>query len=262
VEEQFYLVWPLVAWWLGARKVAALSALLVLSAPFVRAGLLAAGLPTWAAYMWTVSRWDALAAGALLAALLRDPVGRAQVARWLLPVTVAAGGALAALVLRQRGFHSEEWPVLVVGQSLVSILSACLLAALVGDGAARWPWAGRWLSAGWLRHLGRHSYAMYLFHMPLHHLLKPFVTPWITAGDDPWRLARVLAHVGTVFLLTYAASRLSWALLEAPLLAWKDRWAPATPGAPSPPDGGEARPQRLAHPRAGEAVVALRQVAD
>ena len=278
VEEQFYLVWPLAVWWLGARPLALLAAALVLSAPFIRAGLLAAGLPTMAAYMFTVSRWDALAAGALLAALLRDPVGRALVTRWAPRGTVAVAAALALLIVRQHGFHSDEWPVLVVGQSLVSLLAAGLLAAVVADAPARWPWLERGLSAAWLRDLGRYSYAMYLFHFPLHHALKPVLTPWITATDDPWRLARVLTHVGTVFALTYLAARLSWRVLEAPALALKDRWAPSPaddrqatagrgedagvrvfPTLPGEPDV-EGAPEGLAHPGPGEAVVAVGHV--
>jgi peptidoglycan/LPS O-acetylase OafA/YrhL len=278
VEEQFYLVWPLAAWWLGARPLALLSAALVLSAPFIRAGLLAAGLPTLAAYMFTVSRWDALAVGALLAALLRDPAGRALVTRWAPRATMVVAVALALLVVRQRGFHSEEWPVLVVGQSLVSLLAAGLLAAVVADAPVRQAWLERALSAGWLRDLGRYSYAMYLFHFPLHHALKPVLTPWITATDDVWRLARVLTHVGTVLVLTYLAARLSWRVLEAPLLALKDRWAPSPvhsdqaavggredalvglfPALPREPDV-EGAPERLPHPGAGEAVVAVGHV--
>ncbi len=278
VEEQFYLVWPLAAWWLGARRLALLSGALMLAAPLIRAALLAAGLPTWSAYMFTVSRMDALAAGALVAALMRDPASRAQVARWAPRVTVAAAGLLALLILRQRGLHSGEWPVLVVGQSLVSLLAAGLLAVVVADAPVRWPWVVRGLSAAWLRDLGRYSYAMYLFHFPLHFALKPVLTPWITATDDVWRLARVLTHVGTVFALTYLAARLSWRVLEAPLLALKDRWAPSPvhseqaavgggeddavgvfPTLPGEPDV-ESAPEGLPHPRAGEAVVAVGHV--
>ena len=278
VEEQFYLVWPLAAWWLGARRLALLSAALMVAAPLIRAALLAAGFPTWSAYMFTVSRMDALAAGALVAALWRDPAGRALVGRWAPRMIVVAAALLALLILRQRGLHSGEWPVLVVGQSLVSLLAAGLLAVVVADAPAQWQWVARGLSAAWLRDLGRYSYAMYLFHFPLHHALKPVLTPWITATDDPWRLARVLTHVGTVLALTYLAARLSWRVLEAPALALKDRWAPSPaddrqetvgrgedagvrvfPTLPGEPDV-EGAPEGLAHPGPGEAVVAVGHV--
>ena len=226
VEEQFYFLWPVLAWWLGRRGLARFAVALIITAPFIRYGLRAAGLPLETAYMFTIARWDALAAGALLAAMLRDPQGRALIVACKGRVTAAAALALIALVLRQRGFHSEDIPNQVIGQSLIGILSTCLIAYAVLPGTTGLTALQRTLSAGWLRTVGKYSYAMYVFHFPIHHLMNPYKGAWELGSDDPLRIVRVLGYLTLVILLSFAAALVSWRLIEKPFLDLKEKWAP------------------------------------
>ena len=227
VEEQFYLVWPLVVLWLGRRGLIGLAVGMVLAGPFIRYSLRAAGLPEDTAYMFTISRWDALAAGALLAALLRGEHGRALVARWTMPATIAASAAMVVLLFVERGFHSRGLMVQVVGQSLINVLAACLIAFAVDEGPRAARTLQRVLSWQHLRTLGKYSYAMYVFHFPIHHGLKPFLGPWVEGPtDDPLRLVRVVAYLTLILVLTFGASLLSWRLIEKPFLDLKEKWAP------------------------------------
>lgn len=227
VEEQFYLVWPLVVWGLGRRGLIRLATAMLLAGPVIRFVLRAAELPEATAYMFTIARWDALAAGALLAALLREDRGRALVARWTRPATLGALGALVVFLFVERGFHSGSVMVQVIGQSLINVLAACLIAFAVGEE----PRAARALQRGlsWehLRTLGKYSYAMYVFHFPIHHGLKPFLGPWVEGPtDDSLRLVRVAAYLALILILTFGASLLSWRLIEKPFLDLKEKWAP------------------------------------
>ena len=226
VEEQFYFVWPVLAFWLGRRGLAGVSLAMIVAGPFIRYALRAEGLPLETAYMFTIARWDALAAGALLAAMLRDARERVLVAAWKGRITVAAAVALALLVVRQRGFHSEDIPNQVIGQSLVAVLATSLLAYAVQQRAAGLSALQRALSWGWLRTCGKYSYAMYVFHFPIHHALKDYTQPWEVGSDDSWRIVRVGAYLTLVLLLTLVASLISWRLIEKPFLDLKDRWAP------------------------------------
>ena len=226
VEEQFYFLWPVLAWWLGRRGLARLAVALIVTGPMIRYGLRLTELPLETAYMFTIARWDALAAGALLAAMLRDPNGRALIDSWRGRVTAVAALALVALVIRQRGFHSEEIPIQVIGQSLIVILSTGLIAYAVVEGASGLTSLQRALSVGWLRTFGKYSYAMYVFHFPIHHLMNPYKAAWELGTDDPLRIVRVIAYVTLVILLSLAASLLSWRLIEKPFLDLKEKWAP------------------------------------
>ena len=226
VEEQFYFVWPLLAFWLGRRGLARLAIAMLVAGPLTRYGLSAAGLPIDATYFFTIARWDALAAGALLAALLRDERGRALVSPWTGRLTVVLLLVLGALVAMERGFHSRDLSITVIGQSVIGLLSACLLAYALDEGPRRIRALQRVLSSRALRTLGKYSYAIYLFHFPIHHALKTPLGPWVADSDDPLKIVRTLAYLGLVLVLSLAAALISWRLIEKPFLDLKDRWAP------------------------------------
>ena len=226
VEEQFYLIWPLLAYALGRRGLAKLAVAMIVTAPLIRYGLRAGGLPIDATYFFTLARWDALAAGALLAAMIRDDRERAWVVAWRGKLTLALVAALGALVFVQRGFHSDDLPITVIGQSIVVGLSTCLLAYAVDDGPRAVRVLQQLLSWRGLRTLGKYSYAMYVLHFPIHHALKVPLGPWVEGSDDSFRIVRVFAYLALVLMLTFGASLLSWRLIEKPFLDLKEKWAP------------------------------------
>ena len=226
VEEQFYMVWPLVVRVLSSRGLIAACAFLILGTPFIRFGIRTAELPQSAAYLFTIARWDALAAGALVAALMRSDSGRMLLERWTAHVTLAAGVFFALLVVKQRGFHSDDLPVQVIGQSLVALLSACLIVFAVSEGPRVLSRVQSVLSFGGLRTLGKYSYAMYVFHFPIHHSIEPAFIGFVTADDSPLRALRLGAYLLLVIGLSFVAAQISWRLVEKPFLDLKDRIAP------------------------------------
>ena len=226
VEEQFYLIWPLIAYALGRRGLAKLAIAMIVTAPIIRYSLRAGGLPIDATYFFTFARWDALAAGALLAAMIRDDRERAWVVAWRGKLTLALVAALGVLVFAQRGFHSDDLPITVMGQSIVVGLSTCLLAYAVDEGPRAVRVLQQLLSWRGLRTLGKYSYAMYVFHFPIHHALKVPLGPWVEGSDDSLRIVRVFAYLALVLMLTFTAALVSWRLIEKPFLDLKERWAP------------------------------------
>ncbi len=226
VEEQFYLIWPLLAYALGRRGLAKLAVAMIVTAPIIRYGLRAGGLPIDATYFFTFARWDALAAGALLAAMIRDDRERAWVVAWRGKLTLALVAALGVLVVVQRGFHSDDLPITVIGQSIVVGLSTCLLAYAVDEGPRAVRVIQSLLSWRGLRTLGKYSYAMYVFHFPIHHALKVPLGPWVEGSDDSLRIVRVFGYLALVLTLTFTTALVSWRLIEKPFLDLKERWAP------------------------------------
>lgn len=228
VEEQFYLVWPALVLWLAPRRLLWLVLVIVASAPLVRMSLLQSGLPPLVAYNFTVARMDALAAGALLALCLRDQLMRALLSRWLPALTATGSALLVLLIMRQRGFHPEEPPVLILGQTLAALLCFCLLAITqLADTLPAGAVLNRAFSASALRNVGTYSYAMYLVHAPLQALLQAVSAPVVQRDDGPWHLPRLLAYSALILALSYATARLTWVLIEQPALRLKERWAPA-----------------------------------
>src|SRR5205085_823517 len=95
VEEQFYLLWPLVIFSFSPGTLIRICAGVMIGALALRLVLTASGVNYFTLYVLTPTRADALAAGALLALLLRLPDGE-QLVRKLLKY---AGPAALVLVL-------------------------------------------------------------------------------------------------------------------------------------------------------------------
>ena len=216
VEEQFYLCWPLLVWWLGPRGTKKLSIGLLAAAPVLRALLLWRGVSPVAVFVSTPTRIDALAAGALLACLARDQGGLDAVRPMARRAGVAAAATLIVIVLRV-GYLEQNHPLVqIVGFSALAVGFAAVV-ALAGT--------QRWLGHPVLEYLGRRSYALYVLH------------PIIIALADRARVARGVPLVAGSGLLrqgaffcavaagTVIVAEISWRLWESPWLGLK-RYAP------------------------------------
>lgn len=222
VEEQFYVLWPLLLRVLGPQRLLAVAAALVVAGPFVRLLLHELGLPAAALYAFTVARIDALALGGVLAMALRSAASLARLQQHAQRILLAALVALLLLLIRQRGFHSTDLPVQIVGQTLVSIISAWVVywAAM---GRAPNSRAAAFLSRSWLPTLGSYSYAMYLLFYPVHRLLQPLAGDWVNTGSEPLYVVRLWLYALLVLAITYLLARITWVVIEAPALRWRDR---------------------------------------
>jgi peptidoglycan/LPS O-acetylase OafA/YrhL len=165
VEEQFYLVWPVLiltaAWWsrrtgLGLRPVlaAAFASVVVSSLAY---SVYSTQAQAGAAYFSTLTRGWELALGGLLALVPASRFGRLP--RTAAGVVAAAG--LAAIAFATLRFDDDT---LFPGHAaLVPTLgTAAIIAA--GFGSAALP--SRLLALGPVRHVGRISYSWYLWHWP------------------------------------------------------------------------------------------------
>jgi peptidoglycan/LPS O-acetylase OafA/YrhL len=211
VEEQFYLCWPPLLAVLTRRPRQYRRLLLIAIAVFGTTGfVLAAWLtpraPSWAFYLLP-TRMGELLAGALLAVLgtqVRQipPAARAAMA-WL--------GVAVIVVICFRFDETMPWPGTAV---LVPVVAT--MAVIVGGGVAGLSWGPtRVLGVGVLQWVGRHSYAIYLWHWPV------LVFAAARGGPLSWQ-ARVVAIVIAVGL-----AALSYQLIEQPVR--HDRWLAAVP---------------------------------
>ena len=213
VEEQFYVVWPLL---LGLvvllvrdphRRVLAVGVIAVvgLAASAIRLGLLWRSSGQDRAYLGTDSRIFEPLAGALLAALMASAAARRLVthAHWGL---LALGGVGLAWGLAALGGPGGANRAYADGGAVVVALGA---AAVIAAVATRESGVTRALALPAIAYLGRLSYAMYLWHWPLE--------VW-TGRYGWWDLSGVgtLARASILTALTVALAAVSYHLVEKP----------------------------------------------
>jgi len=242
VEEQFYLVWPLLLlvmlrlWKVrtAAFATAALAGVFVLN----RFLLVNAGEPLDRIYNGPDTRADELLIGCALALLFtavrygsRLHLALASAARWAAPL--AGVTLVAALFLLKEPDSPGAWfnAFWTAGPTALAVLAAVLIGSLVLQPAG---FLSRIFSHPWLARPGRDlSYAMYLWHLPVYLLLMPLIPAL------PLRIA--LTAILTV-LLAYASFR----FVERPLRRWANAKlepavAPSTPELSVPQDTAPAR---------------------
>jgi peptidoglycan/LPS O-acetylase OafA/YrhL len=211
IEEQFYLVWPLLLILFlslrrGAGTVTTFLVALIGLVALRRFLMIADGTSTLLIFTRTDTRVDSLLVGCLLASLW---VRRRTPTRNLAPAAWVAAAAIAACVAFSRYDHHFLYQG---GFTVFAVAAATLiLAAIDGD------WAGnRLLCTAPLRLLGRVSYGLYLWHLPIFYAVAREWPDW-----PP--VARVVVALALTALFTAA----SWHFVERPALRLKRRLEPS-----------------------------------
>lgn len=221
IEEQFYLLWSVMVFLLGPRRLAPACLAIVIGAPIFRA-LVGFGPNSWLdAYLLTPGRLDGLAMGALLALFLRradlNRERLLKLAEW------TAAGSVAGLVILFVGhwLNGFSAPGLIAGLTLVALLSVSGLTLALHAPAAS-P-AGRLLTGRVMNFFGKYSYAMYLLHMPLRDILRRNVfNEKISMKLTGLPLIGYEAlYLAAGILATCLAAWLSWQLIEKRVLSLK-----------------------------------------
>ena len=229
VEEQFYLLWPWVVFWLrDRRKLLLVCAAAVLIGPLFRLWL-GAQAPAWMLgnellYRFTPAQLDALLLGGLVALLWRGSQ-RVYLVR-LAPFAAAAGTLLFAgyLVFVVHGLvmYPGQYPhwSFTGGLLFADLYAAALIVCALRPGG----WTYRLLHLRPLRWVGRLTYGAYVMHDLLHdvfvHIVVHSGVPQLVADGYGRRYATAALALGSTLLLAW----LSFRFFESPFLDLKDRW--------------------------------------
>lgn len=224
VEEQFYLLWPLVVRFTTASSLLVTCGVAVVAALAIRIGLIASGGSAWAAYSLMPARMDALAVGGCVAILARDPQGSAWLRRWWRPIVLVALAGVLAMIAWKRQYHEDDLAVLTVGYVLNAIVFGAGLTGILDRPslAVFRPFHWRWLQ--WI---GKVSYGAYVYHLLLQLAVDPAKEyfrklPPVLGSQLPAELVWITLMTS----LTLAVAWVSYRWIEMPFLALKDRLAP------------------------------------
>jgi peptidoglycan/LPS O-acetylase OafA/YrhL len=214
VEEQFYLLWPTVVRYITTRT------LIFICVGGIASSILLRNLPISQSYQsvydnfiyrWTPFRLDGLLMGAGLAVAYANRVK-------IKPIFAYTAFSLGLIGTLLTAYGRGAWKLggmYRFGFTFVAIMYTGLLVISLTN-----PYWGRVVRLGVLRQIGFYSYCMYIIQPYM--LYK--VRQWVQLIPITWANHIVLSYIvilTATVAVTYATARVSWALLEHPILELK-----------------------------------------
>jgi peptidoglycan/LPS O-acetylase OafA/YrhL len=229
VEEQFYLLWPIVVWLLpDRRKLIRVATLLIFcSCCFRLVAPLFAASPRHIVN-FTPTRVDSILLGVVLALIRHDAIFDKikPLAKWIVLCGVATVVALAY-------WKGEAWGRSYSGVEiwipLVNLTAVAIVIAVMEENSL----LNRACSQRWVCWLGSLSYGLYVFHLPFYRFFMGSVDSRLCMY---MRYPYALLTSGTLaFALTLLLSMLSYRFIEGPIMNLKRhlKYGSAKPSAAS-----------------------------
>lgn len=209
VEEQFYLLWPLLLTIVLARRP---TVLLPLTLMLIALGLALTfafqkmGMDIWRLYFLPTTRIAPLLVGAT-GAIVHQRGLPAWPARMATQPVLAAG----ALALMGAWMFHNTWMDRWTWRAGLAVFASLAVFVIVHVTEAPRSPVARALSAPPLVWIGRRSYGIYLWHSPVLWMLAVRVS-------DLW------IQLAITLVVTAAVAEMSWRWIERPALRWKARF--------------------------------------
>jgi peptidoglycan/LPS O-acetylase OafA/YrhL len=220
VEEQFYLVWPVVVHWLNRKALLMISLMMIALSPLARS-VAYSFLDYPAVYVLTFCRLDALASGAVIALLISSETTKTQTMsycrRW-------SGVAFVILLATFLGPFSPSLPqtrplmFTLFGYTWIAVAWA----VLVGASLRCEGWMRSVLSSRSLTFVGKRCYGFYVWHALIAGVVMKCVH---SISLNIGLYGQLVIWMGVLM----AVVSLSWSCFERPILMLK-RFVPYPTG--------------------------------
>jgi peptidoglycan/LPS O-acetylase OafA/YrhL len=228
VEEQFYLLWPLVLlsfYKAGKMRPAMLLCLGLIALSWCLRLYLGWNEAYKWAYTFTPARFDNLAFGALLSLLCIQKSPWLKHLRKVSPYIIAVCFVMVSTLMflgamKSGDVEGANHASVVYGLIIFSVLHASLLAYVFLNPTTNL--LNCILSIKPMRMLGKISYGLYLFHVPVMMIGVRFLYDNSSLGYWPAHVIVLLGGGGVSFLMAY----LSYHFYEKLFLRLKDKFAP------------------------------------
>lgn len=210
VEEQFYILWPLIVLLLPRRALAVLCIGLVWASPHLREHTeMIFGENNLAVYVLPYCRMDGLALGSLLGILnasgwLTFKGWQKDIARDL---AVSAGFVFLYILISIE----SHWRDTAISLMFFGVVYMALTPGTTVRRVCEKPF---------FRHIGQYSYAMYVFHQMFRVSFEDFLKkPLLSTGGPVWLIQ--IIYMVLCIAITYLLARISWRYLEERFIKMK-----------------------------------------
>ena len=224
IEEQFYLVWPLVIYTLSRENaLKACVACLIISLTW-RIAIYTGHIHSNVAA--TPARLDGLAVGSAIALILRGPDGIVKIRKFLAPAVIGATLVIAFRYVLPDGYSGHA----VFPANYLTVTAAWMLGPLFYTAIA-FVYGGllihalrahkSFLESRFLRVIGRYSYGLYVIHVPMIPVLYLLGLTPATVGAHIGTFAGLVAYSVIATSASFALAWLSWHIYEKRFLYFK-----------------------------------------
>jgi peptidoglycan/LPS O-acetylase OafA/YrhL len=222
IEEQFYLIWPLVIYFSPRERIPKIVVGAAAGALALRLTMIALDLQPQTVMQNTFGRMDALLMGAACSCLVRDRIWvdrLRRVNKWLWAAPLAV---FPPLYLAAGSFSNKTRWMGGIGFSLVDLSCAAVLLALVTTIGTD-SHVQRFFTSRAMRAMGKYSYSAYIWHDLV----------WVVVRDlqrnvlhrtPPWYV-----NIPLMIALTLLVSVVSYVVIERPFLSLKRYFKPRMP---------------------------------
>jgi peptidoglycan/LPS O-acetylase OafA/YrhL len=220
VEEQFYLLWPLVVYRRTSKQLLQICGAIVVVSLLARCVMVLSGAAPLLIYTSSICRMDALAMGAALAVWLQLPDSLNRLIEYRFRLLWAAAGLMLTGWLVSKGFGMTDPMGQTLGYSLLALVFTILIARAVAGENLPISFGQSLLCSKPLRALGKYSFAMYVFHAPLNSYVGMVWLEQLGWRQHPTTL-QGLVYVIALSMGAFLLAWLSFHLLEKHFLRLK-----------------------------------------
>ncbi len=215
VEEQFYLVWPLLAFLLPEEGLLWLCTILLAGALPFRILFFHRIGGDYGFIHLTITRIDGLLVGAI-GAILSHRMG--GIPLQLVYFCLGSGTVIIGYIAL---FHHHELVATYRYMETVGFTGFALLSGgLIGISQYQKPRVLRILRAKWLTETGKYSYGIYIFHIPIYAVIQHALQTHLGI-PFPLRLTFALPLIACLMGISFLVAKLSYEYFESPILALK-----------------------------------------
>jgi len=219
IEEQFYLFWPLLVYFVPTRNLIYVAVSMIVIAIISRYVTYYAGYSaTPVQYVNTICRMDSLSIGACIAILIRTRPERLvylvkMVCYVVVPLTVY-------MCFDAQSYKYNHYHYSTIGYTLFDLICGVVLLVSFTD----WlPIYNKFLSSSVMRWLGKYSYGLYVYHWIIYSFALQFVKPYLKTN---FTFMPIWLSYGTVCLIaTVLVAKLSFDYFEYPILKLKKHFS-------------------------------------
>lgn len=218
VEEQFYLIWPVLVFFTPSNKLKLLTCILIFLSFVFRMKAYQLGFIFPYSYVNTFSRMDALLLGGLVYMLNRDH--QELIKKYLVYVMILSTIIVVGFIIYKKSLYFWDLPYIYtfIDLSIATFLAILCSKLSIADKLKVI------FQHHFLRWLGKYSYGIYIFHYPLLFILTLLLLPSLNSTFHQALLSKFL--VGCICILASCLlAYISFNFFEKHFLTLKEKFA-------------------------------------